>query len=109
MYVLKLKKLCKDKKITLTELALRSGIPQPSLSRYVTGKSDITLRQLSRLSETLGVDIEDILERKESFTKKYSHAIYVREKSEQKKEKKWISELLWTLRGHYLKIKRNKK
>ena len=56
------------KEIGISELAKISGIPQPSVSRYVRGKSNPPLKQLGKIAKALEVDVCDIVEK--TVTKK---------------------------------------
>lgn len=104
MYNLNLKNVCKNKNITISQVALKSGIPQPSLSRYISGRSDITLRQLNRLSYALGVGIKELLQEEDSFLEKHKNKIEKYQDNVQKEDKEWVSNVLWDLRKHYLSV-----
>jgi transcriptional regulator with XRE-family HTH domain len=104
MFKLRLKDQCRKKGITLSKLAAKCGIPQPSLSRYESGKSDITLRQLSRLCLVLGVGIGELL-KEEVFTEKYAKEIKRAEKAAIKSDKAWVGKVQSDLLAHYRSIK----
>lgn len=42
---------------SLNELAWRAGVSQPSLSRFLSGKRDITLATASKVAEQLGLEL----------------------------------------------------
>lgn len=42
-----------DQKISVLELARRSGVPQPNLSRWLKGEN-LSLRNLTRLADAVG-------------------------------------------------------
>lgn len=102
MYFLNLKKICCGRGITMSELSRKSGIPQPSLSRYAAGKSDITLKQLSRIATALGVGLEKIVET-DILTEQYEARIKRTERDEQQKDKAWVTAVLCDLQRHYYK------
>ena len=89
MYRLDLKDACSRRGMTLSELAERTGIPQPSLSRYISGRRDITLRQLGRLALALDVGIEDLV-REDSLTSLFSRQLRAIERTAVKKDKRWV-------------------
>lgn len=43
---------------SLNELAWRAGVSQPSLSRFVNGKRDITLATASKVAKELGLELQ---------------------------------------------------
>ncbi|MHC4872611.1 MAG: helix-turn-helix domain-containing protein [Planctomycetota bacterium] len=100
MFKLCIKDQCRKRGFTLSKLADRCGIPQPSLSRYETGKSDITLRQLSRICLVLGLNVSDLLE-KEVFTEKYAKEIVKVERTAVKADKAWVGKVQSDLLEHY--------
>lgn len=92
--------------MTLSEMAFKSGIPQPSLSRYSSGKSDITLRQLNRLCTALDLKLNNLLEEKKDFLKNNEKILALKEKQETGSEKAWVSRVMWELNQHYLKVRK---
>lgn len=104
MYSLNLKQLCRNHGITLSELSKRTLIPQPSLSRYASGKSNITLRQLSRIALALNVELEEILQNN-ILTEKYREEISRKERDNRKQDKAWVTRVLCDLQSHYSKVR----
>lgn len=47
---------------TDNEVARRSGVAQPTLSRWKTGKTPVSLRTLEKIAPVLGVKISAIIE-----------------------------------------------
>lgn len=105
MYSTNLKQLCKKHRITMSELSKRSSIPQPSLSRYAGGKSDITLKQLSRIALALNVQMGEILQNN-VFTEQYKKRIRMKEMGNRKQDKAWVTGVLCDLQHHYSRIKK---
>ena len=105
MYKLNLKKVCRSRNVTLTELARRTSIPQPSLSRYESGRSDITLRQLSRISLALGAAFDEFVE-DVSLTSEMKRVIARMRTNKAGADKQWVTRLLADLQEHYSKVKR---
>jgi transcriptional regulator with XRE-family HTH domain len=109
MYSLNFKQLCRNHGITLSELSKRTLIPQPSLSRYASGKyasgkSNITLRQLSRIALALNVELEEILQNN-ILTEKYREEISRKERDNRKQDKAWVTRVLCDLQSHYSKVR----
>lgn len=57
---LRIKELCREKNITLSELAIKMGIKQESLSRAINGNP--TLETLQKIASALNVPISDLFE-----------------------------------------------
>lgn len=55
MIALRIKEICKSKKMTLTELAEKIGVSQPSISGLATGKIKPSFDTLERLADALEV------------------------------------------------------
>lgn len=51
--------------MTVSELARKVDIPQPTLSRYLLCRREITLENLIKLADFFGEDIDVLLGRKE--------------------------------------------
>ena len=101
---LRLKETCARQRITLTELARRSSIPQPSLSRYESGACDITLRQLNRIALALNVGIEQLIHQG-TFLQDLRGTIEAMEKSVSRQDKVWVTRVLSDLQEHYRKAR----
>jgi DNA-binding Xre family transcriptional regulator len=63
MLVLRIKEICKDKKITLNELSKKIGVSQPSISGLATGKLKPSFDTLERLINALEVSPGDLFEK----------------------------------------------
>ena len=61
MASLRIKELCKEKHITMTELAERMGVSLVALSQSVNGNP--TMSRLQEVADALGVDILDLFDR----------------------------------------------
>lgn len=104
MYTVNLRAVCLRHGTTITDLARRTSIPQPSLSRYNTGRSDITLRQLGRIALALGVGVEDLVD-SNVLTKDLHREIGSVERTALKRDKAWVSGVLADLQQHYRKVR----
>lgn len=56
-----LTKLCKEKKITLSQLSKKSGIPQPTLHGWQNGREVGKIDDLKKVCEVLEVSLHQIL------------------------------------------------
>ena len=54
-----------QQRMTQNELSLRCGVSQENLSRIERGKQNLSLEQLSRIADGLGVSVHILLEPKE--------------------------------------------
>ncbi len=57
--------LIKENGLTQGELAKALNIPQQTISRYVTGKREITLEYLCKIADYFGEDIDVLIGRRE--------------------------------------------
>lgn len=57
---LRLKELCKERGITLTDLAIRVGINKVTIYYYVSGRSFPTKRNLAMMAKSLNVDVSEL-------------------------------------------------
>ena len=71
----KLREIRKEKKVTLVELAQKTGVAQASLSRIETGVMTGTVDSHRKISEALGVSIAELYENLDSRTQDVAHAI----------------------------------
>ena len=58
---LRIKEICKDKGITITELASRIDIHQESLSRIIA-KNSTSTNNLQKIADALGVPVSDLFD-----------------------------------------------
>lgn len=63
--VFRLREILKDRKITIGQFAVMSGISQSNISNYLSGKVSPTLETLNRIAHTLDIDITELFEKKE--------------------------------------------
>ena len=59
-----LRELISSEGISVTEFAKRVDIPQPTISRYLLCKREITLSNLVKIAEFFGEDIDFLIGRK---------------------------------------------
>ena len=104
VFSLRLKEACSEKGITLTELARRTGIPQPSLSRYISGGRDITLRQLGRIAVALGVSVHALIEN-EDFEEEFVEVMQAMERRSVQEDKAGVLYVLENLQRHYHEVR----
>lgn len=65
---LRLLDLCRNRRLSLSELARWSGIARVSLSRYAHGAQDISLTQLSKIASALGCGLCDLVDDREDLS-----------------------------------------
>lgn len=107
MHAVDFKEICRKKRIGLTELSRMCGIPQPSLSRYQNGRSDITLRQLNRIVLAVSCDLNDILQEKPDLLDLCLRKLSRRKKNKLfREDKSWVSQVIYDLNKHYSSVKR---
>jgi len=56
-----LKDLCEERSLTLSELARRSGVKQPTLHGWLTGRTVHNLDDLKKVSSVLEVSLHQLL------------------------------------------------
>lgn len=64
---LRLREILKKRSMTLKAFSELSGISQPNLSNYINGNTSPTLEMLSRISESLEINITELFEESESL------------------------------------------
>lgn len=62
MLELRLKALCKERGLTLTELATKIGVSQPTISGFATGKIKPSFDSLEKLCDALNVSPAELFE-----------------------------------------------
>ena len=60
-----LNSLMKENNMTQGELSRELNIPQQTISRYVTGKREVTLEYLCKIADYFGEDIDVLIGRRE--------------------------------------------
>lgn len=88
-----IKEVCKEKNISLAEVAKRIGISPISLSQSLNGNP--TLSRLQEVASVLGVDVSELFER--ASGPEVHGCIYVNGTAVQIKSKEDIQELLVSL------------
>lgn len=68
MVHLRIKELCKEKGLTLNQLAEKIGVYQPTISGFISGKIKPSLDTLEKIASTLGVSIGELFDEKDSNT-----------------------------------------
>ena len=61
----KLKEIMAERGLTQTAIAKMSGVSQSSISLYLSGERGLSLRTAVKISQALGVPLEDLLPEKE--------------------------------------------
>jgi transcriptional regulator with XRE-family HTH domain len=105
VYAVNITKVCRKRGITLERLARLTSIPQPSLSRYNTGRCDITLRQLGRIADALGVSLDALVE-DTSLTVEFRDTIRRMERTATRSDKAWVTRVMADLQGHYRRARK---
>ena len=105
MYTVDITKACRRRGITLEQLARLTSIPQPSLSRYNSGRCDITLRQLGRIAQALGVDLDELVENT-SLTVEFRGTIRRMEQTATRSDKAWVTRITADLQRHYRRVRK---
>ncbi len=93
---LKLGEFCRERRVSLSQLAAWTGIARVSLSRYVHGNQDMTLGQLFKIVRVTGCSLGDLVDDREDLESpdwkrrlaKVSKASY------QKKDKSWVPRVM---------------
>ena len=67
MAQLRIKEICKEKGTTLTALAEKVAISQPSISLIANGKQKPSLDTLEKIADALGVGIADLFSSDDSM------------------------------------------
>lgn len=60
MLTLRIKEICKEKSITLNDLAEKIGVSQPSISGIATGRQKPSFDTLEKLAIALGVEVSEL-------------------------------------------------
>lgn len=88
-----IKEVCKEKKISLAEVAKRIGISPVTLSQSLNGNP--TLNRLQEVASVLGVDVAELFKRESG--PEIHGCIYVNGEAVQIKSRKDIEDLLGNL------------
>lgn len=62
MLTLRIKEICKEKGITLNDLAERIGVSQPSISGIATGRQKPSFDTLERIATALNVPVSELFD-----------------------------------------------
>lgn len=68
---LRIKEICKDKGVTITQLAEMLGVTQESMSRTINGNPTITT--LDKIATALGVEVVELFDKRVDFVALISH------------------------------------
>lgn len=68
MVHLRIKEICKEKGMTLNQLAEKIGVYQPTISGFISGKIKPSLDTLEKIAYSLGVSIGELFDARESNT-----------------------------------------
>ena len=90
---LRIKEICKQKKISLTEVAQHIGINPISLSQSLNGNP--TLSRLTEVASVLGVEVADLFDKEPE--KNIHGCVYVNGEAVLIKSQKDLEDLLHTL------------
>lgn len=69
----RLREILKERQITIAQFSEMSGISQSNISNYMIGKISPTLETLSKIADTLNIEISELFKKKEDIvlTAKY--------------------------------------
>lgn len=56
-----LRRIMKEKNITQEELSYRTGIAQPSISRYLNGKTMPTVRPIHKITRAIECTVDELI------------------------------------------------
>lgn len=56
-----IKKLRKERKLTIREVATRCGMERTNISRIESGRTNLTIKTICAICNALGVQLKDIL------------------------------------------------
>lgn len=59
----RLREILKERQISISQLACHSGISASNLSNYMSGKISPTLETLTKIADTLNIDITELFKR----------------------------------------------
>lgn len=90
---LRIKEVCREKKISLTEVAQHIGISPISLSQSLNGNP--TLSRLTEVASVLGVEVADLFDKEPE--KSIQGCVYVNGKAVLVKSQKDLEDLLYSL------------
>lgn len=62
MLTLRVKEICKEKSITLNDLAEKIGVSQPSISGIATGRQKPSFDTLEKLATALNVPVSELFD-----------------------------------------------
>lgn len=57
-----LRRMMAERGLTQTELAKRTGVPQPKISEYLSGRTEPTITTLGRLLDGMGATARELVE-----------------------------------------------
>ena len=80
-----IKSMARELGISQTELAARARMSRASLSLKLNERRDLTLPEVERLAEVLGITVRDLLNRVERAERERDHAERDRERAERER------------------------
>lgn len=80
-----IKSMARELGISQTELAARARMSRASLSLKLNARRDLTLPEVERLAEVLGITVRDLLNRVERAERERDHAERERERVERER------------------------
>ena len=97
---IRLLEFCRERGLSLSELARWSGIARVSLSRYAHGVQDISLGQLFRIASRLGCSLGDLVDDREDLASPVWREAIRRQASlgAHRKDKSWVPRVLLAAR-----------
>ena len=84
-----IKSMARELGISQTELAARARMSRASLSLKLNERRDLTLPEVERLAEVLGITVRDLLNRVERAERERDHAERDRERAERASDIKY--------------------
>ena len=82
-----IKSMARELGISQTELAARARMSRASLSLKLNARRDLTLPEVERLAEVLGITVRDLLNRVERAERERDHAERERDHAERERER----------------------
>ena len=92
MVKLRLREFCRERSVSLSQLAAWTGIARVSLSRYAHGVQDITLGQLFKILSVTGSSLQELVDDREDLTSpEWNKAIQKASRwARRQKDKSWV-------------------
>jgi transcriptional regulator with XRE-family HTH domain len=65
--IFRLREILKERQLTIAEFSKKSGISQSNLSNYMSGKVSPTLDTLTKIAESLAINVSELFEKEEDI------------------------------------------